>query len=426
MTDHAASHPATTRTTRTVVRAALMAVVASAMVACGGGDGVTEQVPETPPPLGPLRVTTVVSGLAHPWSLAFLPDFARDGRMLVTERGGRLLIVERDGSLRPVAGLPAVRAVGQAGLLDVVLDPDHADNRRIYWSYTEAGTGGEAGRDGTAVARGVLDVANASVSDVQVIFRQTPKVAGSDGHYGGRMVFADDQRLMVTLGERLIASQRGYAQDLSRDHGKVVRIERDGSVPLDNPFVSMPGARPAIFSLGHRNPQGAAIHPTTRELWTVEHGPQGGDELNITRAGRNYGWPLMSHGCEYGSPVGSCTPVGGATARAGLEQPLTWWGPVSTAPSGLMFYTGERFPEWRGQAFVGALAGKTLWRLTVDSGEPIVCTPAAGESARHCSHVEAVRDLGVRIRDVRQGPDGWIYLLTDEQRPDGAILRLER
>ncbi|MFZ5490436.1 MAG: PQQ-dependent sugar dehydrogenase [Thiomonas sp.] len=303
----------------------------------------------------------------------------------------------------PILGVPGVDARGQGGLLDVALDPDFVGNRRIYLSYA----GAEAGRNGTAVARGVLSADGTRLSDVQVIFRQSPKI-DSTAHFGSRLVFAPDGTLFITLGDRY--SQRDAAQDLSNTLGKVVRIRADGSVPKDNPFVGRTGAMPEIWSHGHRNVQGAAIHPVTGELWTSEHGPQGGDEVNIDRAGRNYGWPRISYGCEYGAPVGNCPPVGGATSAPGMEQPVTHWVPTSIAPCGMAFYTGALFPQWRGSLFVGALAGQALWRLQLD-GEKVVAREAL------------FADLGERIRDVRQAPDGSIYLVTDGAA--GRILRVQ-
>jgi glucose/arabinose dehydrogenase len=233
----------------------------------------------------------------------------------------------------------------------------------------------------------------------------------STGHFGGRLVFARDGNLFLTLGERLATAEREKAQDLSQGHGKVMRMRPDGTAAEGNPFVGVDGAQPTIWTFGHRNPQGAAIHPDTGELWSVEHGPQGGDELNVVRAGLNYGWPRVSYGCEYGSPVGNCTPVGGASTGPGYEPPLSYWVPTSIAPSGMAFYTGNKFPEWRGNLFIGALAGQALWRIelngtTVVNREPLLT------------------DLHERIRDVRQGPDGWLYMLTDSA--NGRILRLQR
>jgi glucose/arabinose dehydrogenase len=316
----------------------------------------------------------------------------------VTERTGALRIVGSDGRIAaPIAGVPAVDSRGQGGLLDVALDPAFASNRRIYLSYAEPGTGADAGRSGTAVARAVLSADGTRLNALQVIFRQTPKI-DSTAHFGSRLAFAPDGSLFVTLGDRY--TQRDAAQDLSNTLGKVVRIRADGSVPPDNPFVGRADARPEIWSYGHRNVQGAAIHPTTGELWTHEHGPQGGDEVNITRPGRNYGWPRISYGCEYGAPVGNCTPVGGATSAPGMEQPLSYWAPTSIAPCGMAFYTASLFPQWRGSLFLGALAGQALWRLQLDGNRVV---------AREALFTE----LGERIRDVRQGSDGALYLISD-------------
>ena len=285
---------------------------------------------------GPIKVVTVASGLEHPWGLAFLPD----GRMLVTERPGRVRIVAKDGTLSaPLAGVPAVAARGQGGLLDVVLDPDHARNRVIWLSYSEPGEGGA----GTAVAKATLT--DTALENLTVIFRQDPKHGGA-GHFGSRLVFARDGNLFVTLGER---QQRQYAQDLMRHWGKVVRIRPDGTVPGDNPFVGRSDARPEIWSYGHRNPQGAALHPATGHLWTVEHGAMGGDEINVPKPGRNYGWPVITHGVDY-----SGAKIGEGTAKEGMEQPAHYWDP-SIAPSGLTFYTGDRFPAWKGSLFVGSM-----------------------------------------------------------------------
>jgi aldose sugar dehydrogenase len=387
--------------------------------ACGGSSGNAAQtdVIATPPPgdkppvAAAPRVVTISSGLVNPWSLAFLPD----GRMLVTEKQGRLRVVNADGSVVsvPVSGVPAVDAAGQGGLFDVVVAPDFASTRRLYLSYAEPGVGAEAGRNGTAVGTAVLSADHSALTQWRVIFRQSPKVASS-GHFGGRIVLAPGDLMYVTLGERQSNDQRGKAQDLSQGHGKVMRLYTSGIVPPDNPFAGLSGGaavQEAIWSYGHRNPQGAALHPTTGQLWATEHGPQGGDELNLVLPGRNYGWPLVSDGCEYGAPVGNCTPVGGATTGAGFEPRLSTWVPTSIAPSGMAFYTGTRFPEWQGQLFVGALVGQALWRIVLN-GNQVVSREALFTS------------LGERIRDVRQGPDGWLYLLTDSS--NGRILRVQR
>jgi glucose/arabinose dehydrogenase len=342
---------------------------------------------------GQVRLVTVAGGLERPWGIAFLPD----GRALVTERPGRLRLVARDGKVSdPLSGVPSVDAVNQGGLLDVALDPDFASSGLVYLSYAEPREGG----NGTAVARGRL--IEGGLADVQVIFRQQPTVKGGH-HFGSRLVFARDGRLFVTLGDRF--SERAKAQTLDNHLGKVVRIERDGKVPPDNPFLGRPGALPQIWSYGHRNVQGAALHPATGELWTHEHGPKGGDELNRTLAGRNYGWPTVTYGVEYSGAKISDSPTG-----PGIEPPVHHWVP-SIATSGLLFYTGDRFPGWRGNAFVGGLASKQLVRLELD-GDRVV---------REERLLEGI--VKERVRDVEQGPDGLIYLLTDEAK--GRLLRIE-
>ena len=338
---------------------------------------------------------SVARGLANPWAVAFLPD----GRFLVTERAGRLRIVERDGRLgEPVAGLPAVDAGGQCGLLDVVLDPKFADNALVYWSYAEAGEGGNS----TAVARGRLQ--GNRLADVQVIFRQLPKVS-SQLHCGSRLVFARDGRLFVVLGDRF--SRKDDAQKLDNHLGKVVRIEADGKVPADNPFVATPGARPEIWSLGHRNMQGAALHPQTGELWATEHGPQGGDELNVVRAGKNYGWPLLTYGRNYG--IG--TRIGEEGPKPGFEQPLK----VLGADVG-----GAQRHGLPDQRPLPRLEGQPVRRHAARRG-----AAAAGARRRHASSRKSAcwRSANSRIRDVRQGPDGCLYVLTDSA--DGQLLRLQ-
>jgi aldose sugar dehydrogenase len=333
-------------------------------------------------------VETVARGLDHPWGLAFLPD----GRMLVTERPGRLRLVARDGQVSPpLQGVPRVFAQGQGGLLDVALDPNFASNRLVYLSYAEPGEGGAS----TAVARGRLG--EGALQDVQVIFRQQPKVGGPN-HFGSRLVFSRDGTLFVTLGERFKFEP---AQDVSDHLGTIVRIDPDGSVPRDNPFVGREGARPEIWSYGHRNVQGAALHPETGALWAHEFGPRGGDELNIPEPGHNYGWPLVSWGRHY-SGEGIADPP----TRPDLAQSIYHWDPV-ISPSGMSFYTGDMFPAWRGNLLIGGLSAQALVRLTLD-GQRVT-----GE--------ERI-PLGARIRDVRQGPDGAVYALTDQ--PDGEILRL--
>lgn len=340
---------------------------------------------------------TVVAGLEHPWGLAFLPG----GEMLVTEKAGRMRIVGDDGSLSaPIAGIPEVDARGQGGLLDVARDPSFDRNSLIYWSYAEPRGDG---KNGTAVARGKLVRGDAPrVEDVQVIFRMKPDLE-SKLHFGSRLVFARDGNLFVALGERSISEGRKQAQKLDSHFGKIVRIRPDGSVPEDNPFVNTPGARPEIWSIGHRNIQAAALHPDTGELWEVEHGARGGDEINIAEAGKDYGWPTIAYGIEYGG--GKINE--GITQAPGMEQPIYYWDPV-LAPSGMAFYTGVLFPEWKGSLFVGGLAGKHIARLTL-AGRRVI-----GE--------ERLLADRARFRDVRQGPDGAVYALTDAE--NGELLKL--
>jgi aldose sugar dehydrogenase len=342
----------------------------------------------------PITAETFARGLAHPWGLAFLPD----GRLLVTERSGRLRIVSQQGQVSPrVAGVPEVYASGQGGLLDVALAPDFASSHWLYLSYAEPRGGG---RNGTTVARGKFIAAGegARLEDVQVIFRQEPAYASSH-HFGSRLVFMPDGSLFVTAGERF--AQRDEAQNPSNHIGKLMRLQPDGAAYPGNP--NLPGWRPEVWSIGHRNVQAAALNEASGKLWTVEHGARGGDEINIPEAGKNYGWPVISYGRNYdGSKIG----VG--TRKAGLEQPVYYWDP-SIAPSGATFYTGRLFPEWQGNLFVGALAGHALHRLVLE-GDKVV-----GEEI-------LLSDLGARIRDVRQGGDGALWLLTDEER--GRVLRV--
>jgi aldose sugar dehydrogenase len=351
-----------------------------------------QRSPTPPFTPGVVRAETVARGLEHPWGLAFLPD----GRMLVTERPGRLRLVGADGAVSPpLAGVPAVAARGQGGLLDVALDPDFATTRLVYLSFAEPGEGGTAG---TSVARGRL--AAAGLVDVTVIYRQQPQVRGA-GHFGSRLVFGRDGTLFVTQGDR--QGYRERAQDLTQGMGKVMRLHPDGGIPAGNPFAGRPDAQPGIWSYGHRNVQGAALHPGTGELWTVEHGARGGDELNVVRAGRNYGWPVITYGVDY-----SGVRIGEGTARAGMEQPVYYWDPV-IAPSGLAFYTGDRYPGWTGSLFVGSLTPGGLVRLVLEEG-------------RVTREERFLGGLGERIRDVVQGPDGFLYLLTDSG--DGRVLRV--
>jgi glucose/arabinose dehydrogenase len=374
------------------LRIVIVACVVSGAQVLPQAQGQAPRSPTPAPVSAPVRVQTVADGLEHPWGLAFLPD----GRMLVTERPGRLRIVARDGRLsEPLAGVPQVLARGQGGLLDVALDPRFAANRLVYLSYAEPGEGGAAG---TAVARGRLG--EGRLEDARVIYRQQPKVVGPN-HFGSRLVFARDGTLFITQGDRY--TYRDGAQDLSVGFGKLVRINLDGSVPRDNPFVGRAGARPEIFSYGHRNVQGAALHPETGQLWTAEHGARGGDELNRPEAGKNYGWPIITYGVDY-----SGATIGEGTAKPGMEQPVYYWDPV-IAPSGMTFYTGDAFPDWKGSVFIGSLRPGLLVRLTLADG-------------RVSREERYLADLRERIRDVRQGPDGLLYLLTDS--PDGRILRV--
>lgn len=335
-----------------------------------------------------VRVDTVASGLEHPWALAFLPD----GRMLVTERPGRLRIVGPEGALsKPLGGVPEVFAEGQGGLLDVALDPDFASTRWVYLSYAEPGPDGAS----TAVARGRLE--GEQLQELQIIFRMEPKVDGPN-HFGSRLVFAPDGTLFIGLGERF---KFDPAQDLTTHLGKVVRIHPDGSVPDDNPFVGRDNARPEIWSYGHRNIQAAAIHPRTGALWVIEHGPAGGDEINIAEAGHNYGWPLVSWGNHY---EGGKIPD--PDTRPDLAQAILQWTPV-IAPSGMVFYSGDLFTDWQGDILVGGLRTQTLVRVNQD-----------GRRAEEVARI----DIGRRVRDVAQGPDGAVYLVTDHGR--GEVLRL--
>ena len=338
------------------------------------------------------RVVKVVQGLEQPWSLAFLPD----GHMLVTEKAGRLRVI-RQGKLepQPIAGVPQVTVHGQGGLHDVVLHPQFQKNQLVYLSYAARGDDGV----GTELARGRL--AGNRLEEVQVLFRQTPK--GRTGqHFGGRIVFDRAGFLYLTLGDR---NERERAQKPGDHAGSVIRLHDDGRVPQDNPFVGKEGWKPEKFDLGHRNQQGAALHPQTGVLWTHEHGPQGGDEVNIIRAGANYGWPVITYGVNYGTG----TKIGEGTAKPGMEQPIHYWVP-SIAPSGMAFYTGERFTRWKGNLFVGALRDQMLVRLQLDGGKVV-------------KEERLLKNVLGRIRDVRVGPDGLIYVLTDET--DGVLARLE-
>ncbi len=416
----------------------LMALISMGMVACGGG-GSGDSAPAVQSPPGQtgstggstgntgggsnasvmltttftLQVSELNTTLSSPWGLAFLPD----GRMLVTEKSGTLKLLAANGStVSTIQGLPAVNSGGQGGLLDVVIDPAYATNQRIYLTFSENDSA-NANINGTAVLRAKLDATARTLSDVTVIYRQTPKVASS-GHYGSRLVFDRNGYLFVALGDRQSNSERGFSQDLTRGNGKVMRITTEGMPAPGNPSFAAAGAQGAIWSYGHRNPQGAALHPTTGELWVSEHGPQGGDELNRAESGKNYGWPVISYGQEYGTTM----QVGEGTAKAGMEQPVSYWltrdgSPYSSgakssmAPSGLVIYNGSKFPEYTGSVLVGALAGTALWRVVLS---------ADGKSEIFRERLLASR--GERIRDVRQGTDGWLYLLTD----NGKLLRIYR
>jgi glucose/arabinose dehydrogenase len=342
----------------------------------------------------PIKAETVAKGLVHPWGLAFLPD----GRLLVTERPGRLRIIAKDGRLSaPVDGVPSVVAHGQGGLLDVALSPDFDSSSVIYFSYAEPR---EGGKNGTTVTRArlVMGEDGGRLDDIRVIFRQQPSYA-SNNHFGSRIVFMPDGSLFVTMGERYYA--RDEAQNPANHIGKLVRLMPDGSPYPGNP--KRDGWRPEVWSIGHRNVQGAALHPGSGKLWTVEHGARGGDEINIPGAGRNYGWPVISYGRNY-----DFTKIGVGPRKEGMEQPIYYWDP-SIAPSGAAFYTGDVFQEWKGNLFVGALAGQALHRLVLD-GDKVV-----GQEA-------LLTDLDERIRDVRMGPDGVLWLLTDNN--PGRVLRV--
>ena len=348
-------------------------------------------------------VVTVVGGLQNPWGMAFLPG----GKMLITERPGRLRVLSADGKLSaPVTGLPAVDARGQGGLLDVALDPAFAKNSIIYWSYAEPTA--EQGVNNTAVAKGkfVDDAAAPRVEDVQVIYHQRPSLR-SPLHFGSRLVFGRDGTLFITQGDRSITEGRMQSQKMDSGLGKIVRINTDGSIPKDNPFVGKDGVLPEIWSIGHRNIQSAALHPTTGELWEVEHGTRGGDEINIARKGRDYGWPTIAYGIEYrGGPI-----TGGITQQEGMDQPLYYWDPI-IGPSGMAFYTGSLFPAWKGHLFIGGHGTRDLVRLELN-GDKVV------------AEERLLKDLQPKpeaIRDVRQGPDGAIYLLTDSNA--GRLLKL--
>ncbi|MFY7921645.1 MAG: PQQ-dependent sugar dehydrogenase [Gemmatimonas sp.] len=356
------------------------------------GQQLADRSPTPSSTRGVVTAETVVSGLVNPWAIEFLPD----GRALVTERPGRLRLLSPGGQLSaPLAGVPAVYAQGQGGLLDVAIDPQFTQNQLVYLSFAESGAGGA----GTAVARGRL-TGNALL-DVQVIYRQTPKLDGG-GHYGARLVFAADGKLLVTQGDRM--NWRDRAQDLSMGQGKIMRINTDGSVPADNPFVGNTTAQREIWSYGHRNVQSAALDPSTGQLWTVEHGARGGDELNRPERGKNYGWPIITYGVDY-----SGARIGEGSAKAGLEQPVYYWDPV-IAPSGMTFYMANAIPGWKGSILVGSLSPGALVRLELTNG-------------RVAREVRYLGELGERIRDVTVGPDGFVYVVTDSG--NGRVLRIK-
>jgi glucose/arabinose dehydrogenase len=337
------------------------------------------------------RTVTIAKGLAHPWGMAFLPD----GRMLVTERPGRLRIVTKDGDIsKPVSGLPKIAAVGQGGMLDVVLHPDFRTNKLIYFSFAEPGVGGQ----GTAAARGRLE--GNALKDVEVIFRQKPKLSGGR-HFGSRLVFAPDGTLYISMGDR---GRMQRAQNRRNHQGTIVRVNDDGSIPNDNPFVNTADALPEIFTWGNRNVQGMALNPRTGVVWAQEHGPQGGDEVNILKSGANYGWPVITFGIDYDG-----TSISKLTHKDGMEQPVLHWTP-SIAPSGMAFYDGDKFPKWKGDIFVGALKDRHLRRVDLD-GDKVM-----GQEL-------LLSELNARIRDVRSGPDGFLWVLTDA--PDGELIRIE-
>jgi glucose/arabinose dehydrogenase len=382
-------------------RASMLIRAVAVAIGASGKAAVASEPPRGPPPppqpatviTTGYKVTEIAQGLDHPWSMAFLPD----GSMLVTERVGRLRLI-RGGVLRPepIRGVPAVHTGSQAGLFDVVLHPKFAQNGAVYLTYA-AGT---KAANGTQVARARFD--GSTLHDLHVIFRAMPW-KDTDNHYGGRMAFLPDGTFALTIGEGF--EYREKAQDLTSDLGKIVRLNEDGSVPRDNPFIGQASVRPEIYTWGHRNEQGLTVDVQSGRLYETEHGPRGGDELNIIVAGRNYGWPVITYGMDYSGAY-----VSPYTRRPGLEQPVVYWTP-SIAPSGLAIYRGDRFPAWRGDLFAGALAFKHLRRVHLD------------EHGNVAYQEELLNDLHWRIRDVRAAPDGYLYVCTDEA--DGRVLRLE-
>lgn len=402
-------HTDTTGTTkRRAFKRASLALLASGLLllipACGSVDG-RDSSANAAPEQHTFQVVTVVEGLENPWSMAFLPG----GDMLVTERPGRLRIV-RDGVLlaQPVPGLPEIRAGGQGGLLDVVLHPEFASNRSVYISYSKPNADGSEGT--TAVIRARFE--NDQLVDVEEIFEAQAWSRGR-GHYGSRLAFDQSGYLFISVGDRQAPSSGDLeahpSQDLSNHQGTILRLHDDGRVPSDNPFVDQPRALPEIWSYGHRNPQGMTVHPETNDLWQNEHGPQGGDELNLVLPGRNYGWPVIGYGVNYGSG----DPIHDDSHREGMEQPVHHWVP-SIATSGQMIYTGDAFPGWRGNIFVGGMSGEhqRLARLTMDG--------------RNVANEEILMEGEARIRDIRQGPDGYVYIAVDHRGGElTPIIRLE-
>ncbi|AZC30986.1 Soluble aldose sugar dehydrogenase, PQQ-dependent [Pseudomonas chlororaphis subsp. piscium] len=374
-----------------MLRKTLLATVCASLVLSSALPAVAATRQQLQSEQGPLSVTPVVEGLDHPWALAFLPD--RQG-ILVTERPGNLRLVGADGKLSaPLGGVPQVWAKGQGGLLDVVLSPDFKQDRLVYLSYAEGG--GEGGTAGTAVGRGRLSEDLKTLKDFQVIFRQAPKLS-TGNHFGSRLVFDRDGYLFITLGEN---NDRPTAQDLDKLQGKIVRLYPDGRIPEDNPFVGQPGVRPEIWSYGHRNPQGAALNPWSGTLWENEHGPKGGDEINLIERGKNYGWPLATHGINYsGAPI----PEAQGKTAPGTVGPRHVW-EKSPGISGMAFYDSDRFKAWQHNLFIGALASQEVIRLQFD-----------GDKVGHEERL--LGELKERIRDVRQGPDGYLYVLTDEDK----------
>ena len=341
------------------------------------------------------KTVTVAADFSFPWSLAFLPQ---DGGFLVTERDGKLLHLSPDGKTKTeITGLPKIYAAGQSGLFDIALAPNFAKSKTVYFSYAE----GTAQENNTALASARLDLETHRLKNVKVIFRATPKVKG-DNHYGGRILFAADNSLFLTLGDRF--SYRNEAQTTVNHLGTVIRLNADGSIPKDNPFTAEKTSKPEVYSFGHRNVQGIALQPGTHTVWAHEHGPRGGDEVNILKAGANYGWPVVTFGREY-----SGLEITDQTHAPGMEDSVIHWVP-SIAPSGMAFYDGDKFPAWQGDLFIGALAGKHLRHLTVK-----------GDKITHQAMM--LKPMEERIRDVRNGPDGYIYILTDS--PEGRLIRIE-